>query len=345
MKKSQLAMTVGRRVGVPRLLDLYWGADRVTVLAHHRVTDEGALASFPYFQPNISATPAMFEAQLAYVVAHFNVISVADLAAYVVEGKPLPPRPLLITFDDGFLDNYEYAYPALKKLGLPAVIFLMTSRMDNPVPAWWDECAYYFFHTEQMQAELPLIGQQTFDSVAGRMTVRDQLTEALKRVPEAEKLSALAATGEVLGVAPPPADPGLFVNWDQVREMVNNGVACMPHTVNHPILTRVSPDEQQAEVIGSRDRIRDETRQQTVAFAYPNGGVADYNATTVRILQEAGFSVAFTLVPGPMRPASLRRHPFEIQRVFLSHRDSLDRFVFKTMGVPALQEPARFIAS
>lgn len=345
MKKSQLVMTAARRFGIPRLLDVYWGSDRITVLAHHRVTDEGSSPNFPYFQPNISATPAMFEAQLAYIVEHFNVISVADLAAYVSEGKALPSRPLLITFDDGFLDNYEHAYPALKRRGLPAVIFLMTSRMDNPVPAWWDECAYYFFHTKYGQADLPLIGHQVFPDAAARLAVRNRLTEALKSVPEGEKLTALAAAGEALGVNPPPADPNLFVNWDQVRELVNNGVACMPHTVNHPILTRISPAEQYAEIIGSRDRIRDETGQQTVAFAYPNGGAADYDENSLRILQDAGFSVAFTLAPGPMRPGTLRQHPFEIQRVFLSHRDSLERFIFKTMGVPALQEPARFVSA
>lgn len=345
MKKSQLAMTVARRLGGPSLLARYWGADRVTVLAHHRISEDHGGADFPYFQPNISATPAMFEAQLAYIVEHFNVISVADLAAYVLEGKALPPHPLLITFDDGYLDNYEHAFPALKRFGLPAVIFLMTSRMDNPVPAWWDECAYYFFHTRKEHADLPLIGQQVFISPEARMAVRDRLTYELKLVSEAEKLTALAATGEVLGVEPPPADPDLFMNWDQVRELVGEGVACMPHTVNHPVLTRVSPEEQRAEIVGSRDRIREETGQDTVAFAYPNGGVADYDATTLSILREAGFGLSFTLVPGPMRAAMLQRHPLEIQRVFLSDRDSMERFIFKIMGVPALQEPAEFVGS
>ncbi len=343
MKKSQLVMKAARRVGAPKLLDLYWGRDRLTVLAHHRVTDDGTRPDFPYYQPNISAAPAQFVEQLAFIAANFNVISLDDLVEHVVGGKALPERPLLITFDDGYLDNYQHAYPALKQHGFPAVIFLMTSRMAHSVPAWWDECAYYFARTTLPAADLPLVRRQSLDSPAERLAAREAVLQQLKQVTEAQKLSALKQIGETLDVAPPPVDPNLFVNWDQVREMVRDGIACMPHTVTHPILTRVSPEQQREEIVGSRDRIREETGQDTPAFAYPNGGVEDYDRTTLQILEEEGFRVAFTLTPGPMRAARVHQYPLQIQRVFLSARDSLDRFVFKLMGVPAFQEPIRFI--
>ncbi|MBN2471650.1 MAG: polysaccharide deacetylase family protein, partial [Anaerolineae bacterium] len=251
MKKSQVIMGAARKAGLPGLLDLYWGQDRITVLAHHRVTDAGKAADFPYYQPNISATPAQFDEQLAYIAAHFSVIGLHDLVAYVVENKPLPPRPLLITFDDGYLDNYQHAFPVLQRYGFPAVIFLMTSRMTHSAPPWWDECAYYFFHTTREDANLPLVGPQRLDSPAARLAGREAVLQAMERVPEAQKLAALQELGRTLAVAPPPLDPGLFMNWDQARDLVNNGVACMPHTVTHPILTRVSPEQQRQEIVDS----------------------------------------------------------------------------------------------
>ena len=343
MKKSQLVLSMAYRFGAPWLLDRYWGADRITVLAHHRVTDDATAADFPYYHPIVSATPALFEQQLAYVANHFNVIDLNDLVAFVVDGKKLPPRPLLITFDDGYLDNYEYAFPALKRFGFPAAIFLMTSRMEHSVPPWWDECAYYFFHTTRQSAQLPLIGEQQWTTSAEKTAVRELLMQALKRVPEEEKLRALEASGSALGVDVPPEDPGLFMNWDQVRDLVNNGIACMPHTVTHPILARATPEQQRREIFDSRDRVREETGQTTSAFAFPNGGFRDFDRTTLQLLQDAGFAVSFTLEPGPMRPARAQAYPYQIQRVFLSGRDSLERFVFKVMGIPAFQEPPKLV--
>ncbi|GAB4571219.1 MAG: hypothetical protein Kow0077_07320 [Anaerolineae bacterium] len=343
MKKSEVLIRLARRLGGATLLDRFWGHERLTVLAHHRVTPDVLHPDFPYYQPNVSATPEMFEAQLAYIASHYHVIGLEDLRQFVAHGASLPPRPLLITFDDGFRDNYDYAFPVLKRYGFPAVLFLMTSRMDEPVLAWWDACAYCFFHTDRGRADLPLLGETDLSTPVLKLAARERLMKHMKRVSEAEKLAALEQLPEALGVPEPPRVPEMFVTWDQVREMDSNGVVCMPHTMTHPILTRVDTDQQRSEITGSAARVREVTGREMVAFAYPNGTIDDYNETTLQALRSAGIELAFTLTPGPARPAEVRQHPLEIQRVFLSYKDSLDRFIFKLLGLPRFQEPPRFL--
>ncbi|PJF31725.1 MAG: hypothetical protein CUN51_01940 [Candidatus Thermofonsia Clade 1 bacterium] len=340
-KRSQLAIAALARLGVPRLLDTFWGKNRLTVLAYHRITDPNA-PDFLHYRPNVSATPQMFARQMAWIARRFNVISLPVLHAFLIKGRPLPSRPLLITFDDGYRDNYENAFPVLKRLGLPAVIFLMTSRMDHPVLPWWDECALYLNLTERTQAELPLIGSCDLSTPEARRAVTDRLLRALKRLTESEKQAAIRALRERLEVPAPQADPSLFVNWDEVREMVAADVACMPHTVNHPILTRISAEEAYRELAESKAHIEAQTDQQATAFAYPNGTPNDYNAAIIQMLRALDFQSAYTLTPAPMSLRALRRYPFQIRRAFLLYKDSFDLFKLKVMGFPSLVARPRY---
>jgi peptidoglycan/xylan/chitin deacetylase (PgdA/CDA1 family) len=340
MRKSHLIAAALHKTGGTRLLDLLWGNNRLTVLAYHRIIESDS-DDFTYYQPNVSATPAMFKDQMDFVDKRFNVINLDALVAFIEDGKPLPPRPLLITFDDGYLDNYENAFPILKSYGFPAVIFLMTASMDNPVRPWWDACAYYFQHTAKSIISLP-IGSFQINVPEDRIRIREAVMRQLKKLPEIEKQAVMAALPEATDVKP-PIDPPLFVNWDQVRDLVANGVACQPHTVTHPILTRIPDDEVQRQLTESRDCIKTETGQAITAFAYPNGTPADYNKAAIEILRNLDYKVAFTLTPGPAKLDTVKEHPLQIARVFLGRRDTFETFVLKVMGAPALTDKSKFI--
>lgn len=334
MKRGNLLATVLRYGGVPRLLDGYWGQDRLTVLAYHRIENWNH-PDFDFFVQNVSATPELFDREMEYIDSHFNVIDLNTLLLFIQQGDPLPPRPCLITFDDGYLDNYENAFPILKKYGFPAVIFLMTDAMSNPVRPWWDVCAYYFHHTPKQQVELPLIGTKLLPDASARNQSRKEFVNKLKTLPDTEKRALLDQLPGLMEV-PPPNDPRLFVTWDQVHELVANGVACQPHTVTHPILSRIPLEEQRRQLAESKAKIEAETGQPAVAFAYPNGTKNDYDQNTIKILEELGFQAAFTLEEGPMPNAEVRQNCLEIKRVFLSYKDTLDVFALKVMGLPAV---------
>jgi peptidoglycan/xylan/chitin deacetylase (PgdA/CDA1 family) len=335
MRKAHKLAAALHKVGFEHLLSTYWGPKRLTVLAYHRIND-AADPGFDHYQPNVSASPELFDRQMAYIARHFNVIDLAALHAYVRHGEPLPPRSLLITFDDGYLDNYQNAAPILMKHGLPAVIFLMTSRMDNPgqLP-WWDAVAYLFAHTQKRQVDLPVIGLRDFTTEESQHAAREELIQVLKLIPEVEKQVALEQLQVALGVDLPTAPP-VFMNWDQVRELAARGIACQPHTVNHPILTRIDPEQMRRELADSRDQIVEQTRQEIVAFAYPNGMPGDYDQNTLQALRDLGYRLAFTLSPGPVALKTVRERPLEIERIFLLYQDTLEAFIMKVMGADAL---------
>ena len=340
MRKGQLLARTLKTAGGLQLLDRYWGKNRLTVLAHHRITNPHA-RDFVGFTANVSATPEAFEQQIEWVSQQFNVISLQTLRAHIVDGQPLPEHPLLITFDDGYMDNYTNALPVLKKYGLPAVIFIVTGSMTNPAPLWWDVCAESFRQTTQTRADLPLIGQQVFATAEAKQVVEREMIEALKRIPEHEKRTQVEALQSVLDVTLP--DVPMFFGWKQVQELVDNGIACQPHTVSHPILTRIPEDEMRRQIVESRQHVLENSQQEVIAFAYPNGTTADYSPAAMQTLKDCGYDMAFTLTAGPMPFKEIRQYPYQIKRVYLSHKDSLEIFQTKVMGLPALIERGNYI--
>jgi hypothetical protein len=117
---------------------------------------------------------------------------------------------------------------------------------------------------------------------------------ALKPLPEAERLAAVAALQEELGRGDPATAAALMLDWDRVRAMRDAGVRFGAHTVTHPILSRVAPERARDEVVRSKRTIEAELGEEVRFFAYPNGRPGDYDETTVQALRAAGYRAALT---------------------------------------------------
>lgn len=309
--------------------DLLWGRDRLTTLVYHRIGDPGDPGM--EFDPAVfSATPEMFERQMRWVSANFNVIGIRDLLAHMDDGPRLPERPLLITFDDGYRDNHEVAFPVLRGLGLPAVIFLATGAIGTDRVMWWDELRFLLLRTERTGADLPLVGPRSLHDAPSRTSARMELLAALKGVTDDERVVAMADLRQVLGVEAPRPETPLFMDWDAVAELVANRVECQPHTVDHPILIRVDGGRARREISESAAEITRRTGRSSVAFAYPNG---DWSQDVMHALGEAGIRLAFTMRLGPVRARDWQEAPLEIPRVPLDATDSWDMFRLKASGM------------
>jgi len=317
-------------MGAHRLVAAFWGKSSITVISYHRVTNTEE-PDFPYYRGG-SISPDMFKRHMAFVGEHYSVISLKQLIDFVQNAATLPPRPLLITFDDGYLDNYIHAYPVLREFDFPAVVFLMTGAINGSVEPWWEQCSYFFHLTCLDSATLPLIGERTFARKTDRIKVCEELIDALKEVSEEEKLSTLTQVRTVLGVEPSDRESPSFMTWEQIREMEENGIAFQPHTVTHPILTRVSTLRASQEIRDSLHEILQQTQQKSYAFAYPNGGKHDYNEQIIQALRDETIKTAFTTAAGPASALWVRSHPYEIPRVYAARQDSFDTFILKLAG-------------
>ncbi len=301
----------------------------LTVLNYHRV-DDVSRSGFDTFIPNVSATPAEFAVQMDFVKRNYNVITCQHLSAFLHGKTDLPPYPALITFDDGYYDNYSNAYPILRERNLPAVIFLATDYIEREIPFYWDYVAYCFSHTERTSAELPVLGLVSWTNTQERKAAVKRWINSIKQFPDQDKKTVVRELAALLDVnVPSHAFANLHATWDQVREMSRNGIEMGAHTATHPILTRVSLSRVEEELRLSKEKIEDELGRPVISFAYPNGGVNDFSPEVVSLVKKIGFELAFTLVQGTTRYADIRSNPLTIRRIYLGASDVLPRFVTK----------------
>ncbi|NWF65646.1 MAG: polysaccharide deacetylase family protein [Chloroflexi bacterium] len=309
----------------------------LTVLNYHRIADS-ADPTFTLFKPIVSATPEQFARQMDYVKDVYNVIDTKQLAAWLHGGGELPPNPAIITFDDGYYDNLSNAYPILKERGLTAIIFLATSYIGSVNPFYWDLAAYAFYHTKKdcVQTLSNLICWS--DQISRDKAVNTWVV-SVKKLLDEEKQRQLDILIHDLDVAiPENAFHGLHLSWEQARSMTDGVIEFGAHTVTHPILTRVTFEQAAWEIFESKRRIEEEIGKPVNAFAYPNGGHADYSEAVCDLVRNSGCDMAFTLMPGPVSLGRVKKRPFEIPRVFLGDWDSFPRFVAKLSGAEVIRE-------
>ena len=311
--------------GLIRLGRGLW-AKSLTVVNYHRI-DNPQRADFDSFKPNVSATPQDFERQMEYLAKWFNVVSLKDVIEWLDDRKDLPPYAALITFDDGYLDNYTSAFPILRKYNFPALIFLTTGHIGTDVPFYWDMAAYCFSHTENDHVTFPDGHVERWSTQQQLEQVSKNWIEVMKTLPQAEKQIYVQNLPVLLGVSIPTGFfQKLMMDWDQVREMHKGKVEFGAHTMRHPILTRISLDQVKEEITGSKTRIEEELGEPVLGFAYPNGQASDWNEGIERIVANAGLRAAFTLLGGPSSLDEVKRNPFAIRRIFISHRHSLAEY-------------------
>ena len=132
---------------------------RVPILMYHYVSVPPPDADI--YRLDLSVTPAALDAQMEYLAAEgYHPIRLSDLSDYLLNGKPLPPRPIALTFDDGYLDNYENALPVLEKYKFPATFFIITQFVDDKKPGYmsWDQI-------EELAINGMEIGSHTLDHI------------------------------------------------------------------------------------------------------------------------------------------------------------------------------------
>jgi peptidoglycan/xylan/chitin deacetylase (PgdA/CDA1 family) len=256
------------------------------ILTYHRVNDDGD----PFFP---SVPTGVFERRMAYIARNFPVLAVEELVARIRLGG-LPKNALAITFDDGYRDNLTHAAPILARYGLPATIFLATGFIGTAEVPWFDRLALAFKATRVLSFVAPWGQVVSLAKQADRLQALEQMLKYLRLVPEDDFRRAFDGTLQVLGVADRRSVGKPMLAWDDVRALVNMGFSIGAHTVNHPILSRLTPDRARQEVVDSRRMVETSCGRSPVAFAYPSGRPEDYTETVKRLVREAGFTCAVT---------------------------------------------------
>ncbi len=243
-----------------------------------------------------------FDRQMRYLKSNYNVVPLTDAVDMISGKKDMPDYTAAITFDDGFLNNKTQAYSILKKYNLPATIFLATSLIDesnNFEGLLWPDyviCLIREASCESLDLSDLGLGRHRTDSNASKDDAINNIVEGLKKYSNEEKIKTILEIKERVGIEKLGQDSNHYrgMSWDDVIEFDNEGLISFgAHTVNHPILSRVSNDEIKAEILDSQQIIGQRLKKKITTFAYPNGNPEDYN-DFARSVAEAHFDCTLT---------------------------------------------------
>src|SRR5713101_1640178 len=249
---------------------------KVVILMYHRVVPCAEVAS-TYVQPGMYVTPETFERHLQFLTAHFELLSFRELLArWDGGGWNDTARYCAVTFDDGWIDNYQYAYPLLRRYGVPATVFLPTALTGSDGWLWSDR-----------------LGDLLHRRARGTPEEWDSLIERAKDLSEEDREDLLGRIAAEAGAAAPAGRR--FVNWDEVAEMSRHGITFGSHSSSHANLTRLSDTALAHEL---REPLAIFCRRgvnHVPVLAYPNGDQTD---AVVAAARAAGYRAAVTVRGG-----------------------------------------------
>jgi len=277
----------------------------VKILAYHRIVDISENNKYLYDRELISASASDFEWQMNYIKKNYEPISFTQFTEYLIGNTKLPKKAVLVTFDDGFNDNYHTAYPILKKLNVPATIFLSTGYIGGKETFWFDWLAHLLFvlpngglYIQQLDMKLNLS-----NSFSEREKIFLQLITKLKKVKNDIRLDVLndlkRRYKSILEIETEQNKTySLPMTWDQVLEMSKNGIEFGSHTVSHPILSSLTREQLFSELSESKEIIKKNIGKDIDVLAYPNGLINDFNEDVQIIAKELGYKVGLSYISG-----------------------------------------------
>jgi peptidoglycan/xylan/chitin deacetylase (PgdA/CDA1 family) len=312
-----------------------WTSPGVPILGYHRIIDVPVEDEYPYDVELVSCGVAAFALQMRHLRDHWRPISLPYLMELVDAGKPPPPGAVVVTFDDGFSDCYENAFPVLHEMKIPATVFVTTEYIDRQSTIWYEQLSHAVLTSRHQRLWVDGPGELLLRSVRERREAVKKLLRWIKRVPNAARLQAVTQIQRQLEVDGAKLDPrSAPLTWAQITTMSEAGVDFGSHSVTHPVLSMVDDESLAFELRDSKLRIEQMVGKPAISFAYPDGSEDAFNAKVLAAVRDAGYRCALSYVSGVESPRTW--NPFAMRRL------NIDRFVDDDMFSATLAVPEIF---
>ena len=294
---------------------------RGIILCYHRV------ASDPIDPWRLCVPAAAFAAQLRVLSTHCDVVELEQLTPSALRRRR---RPLAaVTFDDGYLDNFDTAQDLLEHHSVPATVFLTTDFVTGQRTPWWDALAYALLAHPSVDRPLTLpfpSGSRSF--AGGTPAVHDEVYGLLQPLPADERDRLVARVVAWSGL-----DRAQLPRMASAADVSAANGACLAfgaHTRSHPVLARLPHAGQEAEIAGSKQVVEELASRRVSAFAYPHGRAGDFTRETAKLVAAAGFSLACTTHAGFV---STRSAAYELPRLVVTDdgEDTFERVLVQTL--------------
>lgn len=298
----------------------------VAILRYHAIVNP---KDCYYASPSICLDPALFEEQMAYISDNYNVITLDEIYECIVNKNSFPPHAVVLTFDDGYMDNY-HAAEIMKRFGLTGTFYIAAECMDNIAVFWLFEVIYLLANTGQEQISLEVennhikllldtsskrqksIRDVIFFIKSNNLEIRESIRDQLIKQTLDVKDFELKASQVML-------------TWEKVKTMHRWGMTIGAHTLTHLNLPNAEPKDAFTEIHDCKKLIENQIGAPVHHFSYPNGGGYDYfNSQIIEMVKQSGYQTATTSINGL---SGLKSDLFKLQRIRVT--ESLSEIIYQ----------------
>lgn len=290
---------------------------------------------------SLAVTADEFRAIIAYLRdIGYEIVSIDDVRRRLLEGTT-GRRFACLTFDDGYLDNYEIVYPICRELDVPITIYITIDLIEGRMVLWWYGLEAVVTKADTVRC--PANGEiKTFaaDTAARKITAYRSVDELIRLTDEADRRSKIAYLEQEFGVDFTAISQGQAMNWDMVEELAASGLVTIgAHTVTHRALTTLSEDDVRNEIVESSAILEKRVSRPIRHFAYPFGRASDAAEREFTICRELDFDTATTTRPGVLK-AHHRNSLHSLPRISAATGHSVRALRADLSGVPAAAKSA-----
>jgi peptidoglycan/xylan/chitin deacetylase (PgdA/CDA1 family) len=260
--------------------------------------------------------PELFEKIIIHLNKNYELVPLEQtlLGNY----QPLGKKPLCaITFDDGYKDFLNYAFPVLQKYKAPSSMYVVTDCVDDDLPPWTYIINHLFINTSKLSIDLnlpdypPSLHDRKWKTKEERISYAKKLSPFLKKIDYDEKKSIYQRIREEFNDVELPK--GLMMSWNDIKEVHLNGCEIGSHSCSHPLLAnKTNVDEIRKELTESGKKIESNINKFPLTISYPFGS---YNETVKTIAQNAGYKIGVAVHPSTFD--SSKHNLFEVPRIEL----------------------------
>ncbi|SEL70460.1 Polysaccharide deacetylase [Colwellia chukchiensis] len=286
----------------------------------HRIGD----ATQCKYDPHVfSCTADDFKKHLAFIQNNFEIIDQTRFIELIVSNRVVDKKLAYITFDDGYLDNYELAFPILTARNIPATFFVATALIESQVIPWWDEIAWHIKHCDLAELQLSFWSEPINLSKATSNRNIQQVLSKIKAEPahiDAQLKELRQLTGLELNDY-----RSEFMTWSQLREMESAGMTIGAHSHSHRIFSSLNAEDLSHELSHAKQLLEAQLSQKVQSISYPVGNASTYNKDMFDEIARQGYQLAFTF------------------RYFINQELNTNKFQLGRFSISEPFEPVRFM--
>jgi peptidoglycan/xylan/chitin deacetylase (PgdA/CDA1 family) len=291
---------------------------KFVILCYHGIGESGNPLG-------VAPTGELFETQMRFLRENYRVVSLDEACRELRSGGKSEPG-VVITFDDGYRSAYTVAFPILQKYRLPATVYLTLESVETGQVAWYDRVFLAMAVAPSGELQLDLQGPWRFqlNSPEDRLRAALEVVALLRTLPNCQRRGCCASLENKIGL-PQNALSSRVLTWEEIHTMHQAGIAFGSHTLTHPVVSQLAPQELEQELGASKCLLEKKLGIPVLDFAFPFGKPSDCSSAALVVLSRCGYRSAVTTVPGVNTP---QVNPFELRRLQVGSDGSLARFAF-----------------